>query len=131
MSSSTQVPPAFRTHSSPNGPPLAVTARRIGRRAVVDACGEIDLATADVLSGAIHAAIDEGALDLWVDLTGVEFMDSTGLHVLVAARHRLAALNRRISVICSAGPARRVIDVAGLDVLLGVVPSRAAAHHAS
>lgn len=131
MPSSIQVPPLIRTQSSPDSPPLAVTACRVGRRAVVEAAGEIDLATAGVLSGAIDAAIDEGALDLWVDLSDVGFMDSTGLHVLVAARHRLAALNRRISVICPAGPARRVIDLAGMQAALGVVTSRAAAHHAS
>jgi anti-sigma B factor antagonist len=127
MSSPTQIAPLVPAPA----PGLDVVIRRVGRRTVIEASGEIDIATAGVLSDAIHVAVEEGASELWIDLVGVAFMDSTGLHVLTVARRRLAPLNRRMSVICPPGPARRVIDIAGLDAAIDVVPSRTAAHHAS
>jgi anti-sigma B factor antagonist len=106
---------------------LTVAVQRVGRRAVVAPTGDIDIATAGVLTAAINAAIDGAAAELWVDLTSVEFMDSTGLHVLVAARERLVPLHRRITVICPPGGPRRVIEMTGLAETLGLTSSRSSA----
>jgi anti-anti-sigma factor len=103
----------------------------IGRRVVLSAAGEIDIATADVLAGALEDAIDSGAADVWVDLTQVDFMDSSGAHALLDARTRTVALNRHLCVICPPGEPRRVLELTRLTGLLGVATSRAAAHQAS
>ena len=57
--------------------------------AVVTAQGEIDVATAEPLRQALLAAEQEGARFVVVDLTLVDFLDSTGLGVLVGALRRL------------------------------------------
>jgi anti-anti-sigma factor len=90
--------------------------------------GEIDLATAPQLTDAVDAALGNGARELWIDLTDTAFMDSSGLHALLAARRRAHELNRRLAVICPGGPVRRLFDVAGVADKLPVYADRAAAH---
>jgi anti-anti-sigma factor len=98
---------------------------------VIAASGEIDMATAGLLAGSVEDAIGRGAADVWVDLSQVRFMDSSGVHVLVDARARAADLNRRLRVICPPGEPRRVLELTGVSALFGVATSRAAAHQAS
>jgi anti-sigma B factor antagonist len=106
-----------------------VVASVVGRRTVLSVSGEIDLASAPLLTEAIDEALHNGALELWIDLTRTGFMDSTGLHVLLTARRRVDELNRRLAVICPAGPVRRLFDIAGLDGELALYANRSAAHH--
>ena len=66
----------------------AYTSRTNGT-AVVSVRGEVDLYTAPHLWETIDAAIAETPNELVVDLSGVPFVDSTGLSVLVRAQKRL------------------------------------------
>ena len=96
---------------------FGVETSRDAGRAVLAVKGEIDLATVEGLTEAIAAAVRSGADEVWVDLSDVEFMDSTGLSALVSG-HR--ALDGRFVVICPEGPARRALDVSGLDELIRI-----------
>lgn len=100
----------------------------MGRRTVLRVTGEIDLVSAPLLAEAIEEALNRGAAQLWIDLGRLDFMDSSGLHVLHDARHRADRLNRRLAVICPPGPVRRLFDIAGLDDVVPVYADRAAAH---
>lgn len=104
--------------------PLTISTLWVGRRAVVRVDGEIDIATQGPLEAALGAAVDAGALELWVDLTDVGFMDSTGLNALLALRTRTRALRRTLVVISPEGPARRTLQLAGLEDLLPLYASR-------
>jgi anti-sigma B factor antagonist len=64
---------------------------------------------------------------VWIDLSRVKFIDSTGLSALVAAR-RVLVPARSLVLICPEGPALRVIRIAGLDRVFTIRPDRAAAH---
>lgn len=108
-----------------------IAASVVGRRTVVHVAGEIDVDTAPALTEAIDAALENGALELWVDLTQVAFMDSSGLHALWRARRRALALNRRLAIICPGGPVRRLFDIAGLLPCLPVYADLAQAHRAA
>jgi anti-sigma B factor antagonist len=91
-----------------------------GRRAVLAVKGEIDLATVEGLKEAFDAARLSGADEVWVDLTEVDFMDSTGLSALVSGYR---ALDGRLVVICPDGAPRRALDVSGLNELIRVYRS--------
>src|SRR5918994_3004993 len=67
---------------------------------------------------AIDAAIRESAGVFVVDLCEVNFLDSTGINVLLRARALLGRDERALVIICPAGPTRRIFEVAGVADLL-------------
>jgi anti-sigma B factor antagonist len=100
---------------------------RVGPRLVLALAGEVDLASVAVLHTAVERVRTCGAAEVWIDLTQVEFLDSTGLSALIAAR-RAVEPERALVLICPRGAARRAIEVAGLDRVFTIRPDRAAAH---
>jgi anti-anti-sigma factor len=106
---------------------LMVSTRWAGRRAVIEAHGELDTCSAWRLRAATNAAV-EGAIELWLDLTHVRLIDSTGLRVLVELRGRMRRRLRQLKVICPDGHARRTIEAAGLADVLKLCDTRDQAH---
>jgi anti-sigma B factor antagonist len=111
------------------GTPLTVDEARVGRRAVLSVAGEIDMTTAAAVRDAIEAAATQ-AFEVWLDLTDTRFMDSSGIHAVATARAHLAETDRRLVVICPAGPVLRVLTLTGFDQVLEIHPSRSAARDA-
>jgi anti-sigma B factor antagonist len=111
-----------------SGPTILVSRRVIGRRIVLRVSGEIDFAAVDTLADEIDRALADGALDLWIDLSSVSFMDSSGLRLLGDLSRRLLQLNRRLAIICPRGPVRRVFEIAGVSDMLPLFDELAAAH---
>ncbi len=74
--------------------------------------GELDLSTAERLEDALRAAEARADGRLTLDYSGLEFIDSTGLQVLLDADHRAAAAGRRLVVVLGTGEARRVAELA-------------------
>lgn len=107
----------------------ASTAALEGGVRVVAVRGELDLGTAPELEGPLEEAI--AANDpLLIDLSECEFIDSTGIAMIVRAWQRLAkgdGDSDRV-VICSANEqVRRVLEITGLEVSIPVHESRDAA----
>jgi anti-sigma B factor antagonist len=92
--------------------------------------GELDMRTAPELEAALEDAIRESAGALLVDLSAVEFLDSTGLQALLRIRARLGTEDRALVLVCPFGPVRRVFELAGLSDVFVLYESRAAARAA-
>jgi anti-sigma B factor antagonist len=110
-----------------DGAVLQVEEVRVGHRLVLALAGEVDLASVGALHHAVERVRTCGAAEVWLDLTSVGFIDSTGLSALVAARRALIP-DRELVLICPTGPALHVIEVAGLDRIFKIRPDRASAH---
>jgi anti-sigma B factor antagonist len=108
-----------------------ITHHTVGHRAVISVGGEIDLLSAPELRQAIDEALATGGLELWIDLTATEFMDSSGLHALLEAQERVCELRRRLTIICPPGSVRRLFEVAGVVDRFTLAADRAAAHRDS
>ena len=81
---------------------------------VVSLAGELDLYNAHEVRDALLQCCAESPERLVVDLSGVTFIDSTALGVLIEARARLA--NRRGFLLAAPGiETRRALEVSGLD----------------
>jgi len=101
---------------------LKVSTRFQGDRAIVTLAGEIDLYTAPRLQSELAAALAGGdPARLVVDMSAVEFCDSTGMNVLLAA-HRRA--NEQGGSLELAGPrpaVRKILQVTGLETVFTVL----------
>jgi len=75
--------------------------------------GELDLAVADQLQEALDRASEKYARIL-ISLENCEFIDSTGIAVIVRARKQLAEKGRRIAVYGASRQALRVLSITGL-----------------
>lgn len=94
-----------------------------GDQAVLTVSGEVDVYTAPTLREHILTAIGEGARTVVVDLSGVAFMDSTGLGVMVGALKRMRQGEGRLVVVCDSEPVLKIFTVTGLMDVFGVVSS--------
>ena len=91
----------------PEGPCLRVT-------------GEIDIATGPLLRDALLRFADGAAGAVVADLTGVRFIDSAGIAVLVDVQNRLGYQGRNLELHRVSPEVGRVIELLGLTQRLGV-----------
>ncbi len=78
--------------------------------------GEIDLSNAPGLKGDLTAAVPNSAHGLLLDLTGLEFLDSSGVHMLYDVADRLATRQQRLAVVLEPdAPPRRAIELSGVE----------------
>jgi anti-sigma B factor antagonist len=90
-----------------------------GDACVVKLGGELDLYNAQEVREALAEASADSPQRIVVDLGEVEFIDSTGLGMLIEARTRLA--NRRAFLLAAPGlETRRALEISGLDRHFGV-----------
>jgi len=89
---------------------------------VMSVIGEVDIATVGDLESAI-ASLDLDGPSLVLDLTPTEFMDSSGLRLIISVRERLAADGKVLKLAVTGGPISRLLDVTGLTGLLDVYAS--------
>jgi len=92
----------------------------------VRAHGELDIANAPVLRQCLTEEVDAGAQRMVVDLTGVTFMDSVALAVVLHFRRRLGD-DRLAVVIQDDSYARLIFDISGIAQTLTLVPTVEAA----
>jgi anti-anti-sigma factor len=76
--------------------------------------GEIDVSNAAELERAIAGELDDDAAGLVVDLAGLEFMDSSGVHLLFALARRLAQRGLGFALVMPPETLpRRVLELSG------------------
>jgi anti-anti-sigma factor len=107
---------------SGSGPaPFSVSVEQTDARLLVSARGELDLATAPELEDALLPPLHGGA-DVVLDLRALEFMDSTGVRVIVAAHLAAQEHDGAFAVaVVPDGPVARVLEISGLDAVLRMV----------
>jgi anti-sigma B factor antagonist len=98
---------------------LTITTARTGAQAQLSAEGEIDLSTVGELREAVLAAA-EGAERVLLDLTRLDFVDTTGLGCLLELRSTLHGRGVLFEIAAADGPVRQAVDVTGLGHLLAV-----------
>jgi len=88
--------------------------------------GEIDLATIDAVRVELAAARAE-ARRVVLDLRGVEFLDSSGLRLIVEAQREAQQEGWAFFVVRAREPVQRLLDIAGLTARLTLVDDPAEA----
>jgi len=94
------------------------------RTRILDACGEIHVSTAPRFSERLNAAIADGKTALVLDFSRVEFIDSTGLSVLLNGLRRLTRRQGALALVCTNPTVLRLFEITRLDSTFHIVPTR-------
>jgi anti-sigma B factor antagonist len=94
---------------------------------VVRLPAEMDIANAGFVSDLLYGARTPGTTVVVADLTSTLFCDSSGFGGILAGQRRLAADGAVLRVAVPPGNLRRTLQLLGLDAVLSVFPSVAAA----
>ena len=105
--------------------PFSVEVERHGDVAIVEPRGELDVATVQKLRAILEEIKSAGRLVL--DLRGLSFIDSSGLHMLVALNQRAQRDGFQLALVAPAPPVDRAIQVSGLGETLPFVSPSAIA----
>ena len=94
---------------------------------VINVRGEIHMSTAPNFSKGLSHAIDSGHRSIVLDLSGVEFIDSTGLSVLLNGLRQVTALGGRMALVCANPTVLRLFEITSLDQTFDIFSGRGAA----
>lgn len=119
------------THSEPEAAPiygLRITRATQPDEAVIRVEGELEMATASRMRDELQRAFATSRQRIVVDLRGLDFLDSTGIHALVQAHQKCQFSNRSLTLLLDTGSVHRTLDVCGLlNVIDHVMPVAVAA----
>lgn len=99
---------------------LSLATRCVSAHTVLEIGGEIDVYTAPRLRERLTEIIGSGEARVVVDLGKVEFLDSTGLGVLVGAHRRLRGGGGSLGLVCPQERLLKIFRVTGLDSVLEI-----------
>jgi anti-sigma B factor antagonist len=94
---------------------------------VLAVAGELDVYTAPALRTEIGDRLASGQNRLVIDLTDVEFVDSTGLGILVAGLTASRDAGGDLALVCSRPSLLKLLKITGLDEVFAVHPTAAEA----
>jgi anti-sigma B factor antagonist len=106
--------------------PFEVTLEERGEVVHVILRGELDISTATRLEESLERIEADQPELVVIDLSGLEFMDSTGLRLLISADQRARDAGRRLVLVQGNDMVQRVLRLTRLDERLEIVPDRAA-----
>jgi len=94
---------------------LDLETEKRGGTSIVSLRGEIDVYTAPRLRQALIDLVEEGATDIVVDLSAIDFLDSTGLGVLVGGLKRVKSNEGELKLVVTQDRIMKIFDITGLS----------------
>lgn len=77
--------------------------------------GELDVSSADKLKDKLHKIVDEKMLDVKIDLANLEYIDSTGLGVMIGVLKKLRVNEKEIYILNPRSNVKKIFTITGLD----------------
>lgn len=102
---------------------LDITTERDGNVCRVSVRGEIDVYTSPALKAEIVGAMEQGCINLIIDIDGVGFIDSSGLGVLVGGLRRVKEASGSMRIVCTKENILKIFRITGLDRVFPVFAS--------
>ena len=99
---------------------LSLSTRAQGDHMVLAVGGEIDVYTAPQLRQRLIELADEGKSLIVVDMEQVDFLDSTGLGVLVGGLKRARAQDGLLNLVCTQERILKIFRITGLEKVFGI-----------
>jgi anti-sigma B factor antagonist len=109
-------------------PRFELTHEDVGSKGhVITVAGEIHVSTAPRFSLLLDDAIGRGKTAVVLDLSAVEFIDSTGLSVLLNGLRRVTRQRGRMALVCTNPTVLRLFEITRLDATFDIHATREAA----
>jgi anti-anti-sigma factor len=102
---------------SPLTPEFSYAVRPDRDRVIVRVSGELDLGAAPLVAATVDELLDVGCAHVVIDLRDLSFLDSAGVHMLVAARHRADQRGTALSLVRGTRNIHRVLELTATDSL--------------
>lgn len=77
--------------------------------------GELDVSTADELKKELHNLVDEKNIDMRLNLENLDYIDSTGLGVIIGILKRLKIESKEVYIEKPKNNVRKIFSITGLD----------------
>lgn len=77
--------------------------------------GELDVSTAEKLKSHLHSLADEKIVDMKINLDNLDYIDSTGLGVMIGVLKKLKIDNKEIYIINPKSNVKKIFTITGLD----------------
>ena len=82
--------------------------------------GELDVSSAEVFKKSLNDLVDENSQNIKIDLDKLEYIDSTGLGVMVGVLKRLKVNGKGIYLSNPQSNVRKILEITGLDKIFNV-----------
>ena len=106
---------------------LSLETRQVDGHTLVAVGGEIDVYTAPKLRDKITELVNAGQHQLIIDMEKVDFLDSTGLGVLVGGLKKVRAQDGSMELVCSQDRLLKIFRITGLAKVFTIHDSEATA----
>ncbi|HEX3043949.1 MAG TPA: anti-sigma factor antagonist [Bacillota bacterium] len=105
---------------------MIITTERVGPNLIVTMNGELDLETSPVFRETVDSKLNlyDSISHLIVDCKGINFIDSSGLGVILGRFKRLNQTGGRLSIINASEQLKQIMKYAGMFKIIGVYESR-------
>ncbi|HEX2126871.1 MAG TPA: STAS domain-containing protein [Thermoleophilaceae bacterium] len=102
---------------------LSLETREEGQQVRIALEGELDLSSALTFDEEIRRAEERKPETLVIDLSGLKFLDSTGLRLIMSAQARAKTRGHRLAIVEGGQAVQRIFRLAGVNRRLDIVPA--------
>jgi anti-sigma B factor antagonist len=102
---------------------LEIATAAHGDGAVLSIAGRIDTVSAPVLEQAVNRSIENGTRKILLDFSGVSYISSGGLRVLLSAAKRLREPGDRFGLCCLPAEVQKIIRLTGFTSIFSIYQS--------
>jgi anti-sigma B factor antagonist len=111
----------------PGGPTLEIVQQTVGDAHVLAPKGDVDMARSPLLRKALTEALKSGSSRVVLDLSGVPYMDSSGLATLVEALQNSRRSQVGLTLCALTARVRSILEIARLNTVFTIHDTRDAA----
>lgn len=101
-----------------------INVSKLGEVSLVEVSGRIDSSNANELGAALMKEINDGWVQIVLDLSGVAYMSSAGLREIVSALRAVRHGTGDVRIAKPSGRVQEVLEMAGLDTIFQIFPSQ-------
>lgn len=99
---------------------LEISSKKFPNYWEVYLCGELDVSNCDKLKEFLNKLFIESQIDIKIDLEKLDYIDSTGLGVLISILKKLKTSNKELYLINPKQNVEKIFNITGLDKIFNM-----------